>query len=57
LGVFETVTLYLLPHQIPANEALGSLLAYRGIYFLLPLFVALIWLGIYEIKKKLLNRV
>lgn len=54
LGIFESVILYLLPPQVPANEALGSLLAYRSIYFLLPLLVALIWLGLYEIKKKLI---
>lgn len=56
LGVFETIILYLLPTQVTASEALGSLLAYRGIYFLLPLFVALAWWGIYEVKKRLLSR-
>jgi hypothetical protein len=54
LGVFESVILYLLPQQVAANDSLGALLAYRAIYFLLPLFVALIWLVIYEIKKKLI---
>ena len=53
LGVFETIILYLLPTQVTASEALGSLLAYRGIYFLLPLFVALAWWVIYEIQKRL----
>jgi hypothetical protein len=53
LGVFETIILYLLPKQVSASDALGSLLAYRGIYFLLPLFTALIWLGLYELRKKL----
>jgi glycosyltransferase 2 family protein len=53
LGVFETIVLYLLPQQVSASDALGSLLAYRGIYFLLPLFIALIWLGLYELRKKL----
>lgn len=41
LGVFETVILWLRPSDLPASEVLGALIAYRGIYFLLPLLVAL----------------
>ncbi|VEP11368.1 conserved membrane hypothetical protein [Hyella patelloides LEGE 07179] len=51
LGIFETVIIYFLPQPIIPTDALGSLLAYRGIYFLLPLFTSLILLGLYEIKK------
>ena len=55
LGVFETVILYLLPKQVSSSDILASLLAYRAIYFLLPLFTALILLGCYEIKKRIFN--
>lgn len=51
LGVFETTILYLLPKQVTTSEILGSLLAYRAIYFLLPLFMALSLLGFQEINK------
>lgn len=52
LGVFETIVLYLLPKQIAVHDALASLLAFRGIYYLLPLFIALIWLGLHAIVKR-----
>ncbi|WP_013323809.1 lysylphosphatidylglycerol synthase domain-containing protein [Gloeothece verrucosa] len=41
LGVFETVVLWLRPPSLSAPEVLGALLAYRVIYFYLPLLVAL----------------
>ncbi|MDZ8187927.1 MAG: lysylphosphatidylglycerol synthase domain-containing protein [Nostoc sp. ChiSLP02] len=50
LGVFETVMLLLLSSKISAAVVLGSLLAYRGIYYFLPLLVAAGLLGIYEVK-------
>lgn len=59
LGVFETVILFLLPKSFSTSDVLGSLLAYRGIYFLLPLIIAVIGLGIFEIRqktKRLVNR-
>lgn len=56
LGVFETIILYLLPTQVKTSDVLGSLLAYRGIYFLLPLAVAFTWWSIYEVKKRLLSQ-
>ena len=40
LGVFEGTMLVLLP-QVPAPELIGVLLAYRVIYYLVPLIVAL----------------
>lgn len=42
LGVFETVIIFLLNAEIPTQNILGALLAYRGIYYFLPLIVALI---------------
>lgn len=52
LGIFETIIIYFLPQQVTVNEALSSLVAYRGIYFLLPLIISLILLIFYIIKKK-----
>lgn len=58
LGVFETVTLLLLSPQLPAPAILGALLAYRGIYYLLPFLIAVVLLGSQEIlqaRQKLEN--
>jgi len=40
LGVLEAVFVALLSHQIPTDHLLGALLAYRAIYYLLPLCLA-----------------
>ena len=53
LGVFETVVLLLLSPQVPAAAVLGSLLAYRGVYYFLPLALATGLLGIYEVHQRL----
>jgi phosphatidylglycerol lysyltransferase len=39
IGVFETVILYTLP-GVPKDALLGSLLAYRVVYYMVPLFFA-----------------
>jgi phosphatidylglycerol lysyltransferase len=52
LGVFETAMILLMPSDLPASQVLGSLLAYRGIYYLFPFFVALVLLGTREILQK-----
>jgi glycosyltransferase 2 family protein len=52
LGVFETVLLLSLSAQIPSAELFGALLAYRGIYYFLPLIVAIVLLGIYELRQR-----
>jgi len=44
LGVFETVILLLRPDSVTAPAMLGALLAYRCVYYFLPLFVAIILL-------------
>jgi phosphatidylglycerol lysyltransferase len=51
LGVFETSILMLLPHGVNATQLLGALVAYRGIYYLLPLGVATALLGIQELFR------
>jgi uncharacterized membrane protein YbhN (UPF0104 family) len=40
LGVLEAVFVALLSHQIATDRLLGALLAYRAIYYLLPLCIA-----------------
>jgi phosphatidylglycerol lysyltransferase len=52
LGVFETVFLTLLPPQIERPVALGAILIFRAIYYLLPLAVASIFLAVHEILNK-----
>jgi phosphatidylglycerol lysyltransferase len=49
LGVFETTLVLLLPHS--GAEALGAVLAFRIVYYLLPVAVALIVLAGYEIGR------
>ncbi|MEH2023906.1 lysylphosphatidylglycerol synthase domain-containing protein [Nostoc sp.] len=50
LGVFETIILLILSSKVSAAEVLGSMLAYRGIYYFLPLLVAAGLLGLYEMR-------
>lgn len=52
LGVFETVILTLVSSEVNPAKVLGSLLVYRAIYYLLPLIVATVLLGINEFKKQ-----
>jgi phosphatidylglycerol lysyltransferase len=52
LGVFETVVVLLLSPTLPAAVVLGSLLAYRAIYYLLPLGVAAVLLGASEVVRQ-----
>ncbi len=52
LGVFETVFVLLMSSRLPASAVLGSLLAYRGIYYFLPLAAAFLILGSQELARK-----
>ncbi|MBR8831061.1 MAG: Inner membrane protein YbhN [Chroococcopsis gigantea SAG 12.99] len=52
LGVFEFMMLKLRPESVSESDLLGALLAYRGIYYLLPLSIAFIMLVSYEVEKK-----
>jgi uncharacterized membrane protein YbhN (UPF0104 family) len=53
LGVFEAVMLTTLSRTIPAASVAGALVAYRVIYFLLPLVLAAGFLGVREILRLL----
>ncbi|AUB35588.1 Lysylphosphatidylglycerol synthetase/glycosyltransferase AglD [Nostoc flagelliforme CCNUN1] len=52
LGVFETIILLLLSSKISAAKILGSLLAYRGIYYFMPVFLAGGLLSIFELRYR-----
>jgi phosphatidylglycerol lysyltransferase len=52
LGVFETVFVLMLSTRLPASTLLGTLLAYRGLYYLLPLFLAVLLLTLQELMRK-----
>jgi phosphatidylglycerol lysyltransferase len=52
LGVFESVIVLLLSPALPASSIFGSLLAYRAIYYLVPLALAVVLLGTDEILQK-----
>ena len=51
LGVFESLVLLLLQDRLPAADLLGALLAYRLIYYLLPLVLAVVAMGLYELRQ------
>lgn len=52
LGVFETVMLSLLPAGAGASSLLGSLVAYRLVYYLLPLAAAVGLFIAYELRAR-----
>lgn len=56
LGVFETVMLLLLSPSISSDQLLGTFLIYRGIYYFIPLMVAVLLLGKYELGCFMDNR-
>lgn len=53
IGVFEAVTVAMLKARIGVTSLLGILLAYRAIYFLVPLVLATMLLGTTELVRLL----
>ena len=51
LGVFETVMVLLLAPWLPGDVVLGSALAYRIVYYLIPLAVALVLFAGFEAAR------
>ena len=51
LGVFESIMLLILTPDVPTPALLGGLLAYRGIFHLLPLVLAALAFGAYEVRR------
>lgn len=58
LGVFDTMMVLLLAPWLPAGSVLGSTLAYRLIYYLLPLVLAVVLFAGFELgeRRDLLRR-
>jgi phosphatidylglycerol lysyltransferase len=52
LGVFEAIVVLLLKPYVPAASIVGSLLAYRAIYYLLPLVIAVAFLIAFEARRQ-----
>lgn len=52
LGIFESVILILLSPELPASSLIGSLLAFRAIYYLLPLLLGALLLGAEEVLSR-----
>jgi phosphatidylglycerol lysyltransferase len=52
LGVFETVMVLLLAPWLPGDAVLGSALAYRVVYYLLPLGIALAAFAAFELRER-----
>ncbi|HEX9937089.1 MAG TPA: bifunctional lysylphosphatidylglycerol flippase/synthetase MprF [Longimicrobium sp.] len=51
VGVLESVILLFLSPAVPAPEVLGALLAWRAIYYLLPLGLAVVTLAVHELRQ------
>ena len=51
LGVFESIVLFFLSPRVPAPEVLAALLAWRAIYYLLPLAGAVVTLAAHELRR------
>ncbi len=51
LGVLEAALFLMLP-QVPPGKLVGSVLAYRAVYEVIPLIAALLLLAIYEVTNK-----
>ena len=52
LGIFEAVVLFASAGYLPPNHTAAALLAYRGVYFLLPLLFASTWLAGFELRQQ-----
>jgi len=52
LGVFEMVMVLLLPGTVSHSEVVGALLSFRVFYYFLPLTIASLLLGSYELSQR-----
>lgn len=55
LGVLETVFVALLSYRVPQGQLLAALLAYRGIYYVLPLLLATLAYALTEMRARRLR--
>ena len=56
LGVLEAVFVALLSHRMPRHELLAGLVAYRVVYFLVPLLLAVLVYLLMEARAKKATR-
>jgi phosphatidylglycerol lysyltransferase len=52
LGVFETMMVLLLPHELPHGDLMAAMVAFRGVYYFLPLLIAAASLGAHEVVRR-----
>jgi len=52
LGVFEVVLLAAIPGAAEDGAVIAGLLAFRGVYYLVPLVLAAVSLGVYELRRR-----
>ena len=51
LGVFESVVILLLPKGVAPEAVIAAIITYRAVYFVLPLLLAAVMFGVYEIRQ------
>ncbi len=51
IGIFEAIMLLAVGGQVPTEALAGALVLYRGIYFLLPLALAIVLLVTFELRS------
>ncbi|HZF12203.1 MAG TPA: bifunctional lysylphosphatidylglycerol flippase/synthetase MprF [Thermoanaerobaculia bacterium] len=59
LGVFESLMILLLPNELPRQQILGCLVAFRAIYYFCPLIASTVLLAAHEVmgRREQLGRV
>jgi phosphatidylglycerol lysyltransferase len=51
MGIFESIVLVFLSPTVPVPDVLAALLAWRAIYYLLPLLGAVLTLAVHELRR------
>jgi phosphatidylglycerol lysyltransferase len=52
LGVFESMMVLLSPPELPHADLLAAMVAFRGVYYFLPLLIAAVSLGAHEVARR-----
>jgi len=55
LGVFEATMLFFLPHTVPRSEIFAALLAYRALYYFMPLVLASLLFAGFELYQRMVG--
>ena len=51
IGIFDAVVFLILRDKVPPAQLVAAILAYRGVYFLLPLMIAAAALAVFELRR------